>query len=140
MAYGSATAEAGEELKNDKGLPDGTPTQETMVVETQDALEMTNGTQVPLIPESTPGVKPRSSLLLQMDKHRRMCQERNDIYLCEVDILAGLRKTQSAKLRELNELKAKVTLMKQSHHGPRSSKKAIKEMGAEDNLKRVQQE
>jgi hypothetical protein len=57
-----------------------------------------------------------------------------------VDILAGLRKTQSAKLRELNELKTKVTLMKQSHHGPRSSKKAIKEMGAEDDLKRVQQE
>jgi hypothetical protein len=54
----------------------------------------------------------RSSILLQMDKHRRMCQERHDIYLCEVNILAGLRKTQSIKLRELNEIKAKVTLSK----------------------------
>ena len=75
-----------------------------------------------------------------MDKHRRLCQERHDIHLCEVDILAGLRKTQSAKFKELNEIKAKVTLIKQSHHGPRSSKKAIKEMEAEDDLKRVQQE
>jgi len=64
-------------------------------------------------------------MLLKMDKHRRMCQQRHEMYLCEVDILAGLTKTQSVKLRELNELKAKVTLMKQSHHGPRSSKKAI---------------
>ena len=86
------------------------------------------------------GVKPKNSLLLQMDKHRRMCQERHDIYLCEVDILAGLRKAQSIKLRELNEIKAKVTLIKQSHHGPRSSKKAIKEMEVEGDLKRVQQE
>jgi hypothetical protein len=43
MAYGSTTAEAGEELKNDKGLPDGTPTQETMVVETQDAMRALEG-------------------------------------------------------------------------------------------------
>ena len=110
------------------------------MVETQEDMEMTTGTQVPLISESTLGVKPRSSLLLQMDKHHRMCQERHDIYLCEVDILAGLRKTQSIKLRELNEIKTKVTLIKQSHHGPRSSKKAINEMEAEEDLKRVQQE
>jgi hypothetical protein len=90
---GASTAEVEEELKSDKGLPTGTPTQGAIMVETQEDMEMTTGTQVPLIPESTPGVKPRSSLLLQMDRHRRMCQERNDIYLCEVDILAGLRKT-----------------------------------------------
>jgi hypothetical protein len=47
-----------------------------------------------------------------MDRHRRLCQERHDIYLCEVDILAGLRKTQSTKLREMNEIKNKLTLSK----------------------------
>jgi hypothetical protein len=79
--------------------------------ETLDITPQRAGTLVP----STEGDKehiPRSSILLQMDKHRRMCQERHDIYLCEVNILAGLRKTQSIKLRELNEIKAKVTLSK----------------------------
>ena len=51
-------------------------------------------------------------MLLKMDRHRRLCQKRHDIYLCEVDILAGLRKTQSTKLRELNEIKNKLTLSK----------------------------
>ena len=108
--------------------------------DTQEDISQIAGTPVPSITESNSELKPRSSVFLQMDKHRRLCQERHDIYLCEVDILAGLRKTQSAKLRELNEIKTKVTLSKQSHRGPRSSKKAIKEMAAEDDLKRVQLE
>ena len=75
-----------------------------------------------------------------MDKHRRLRKERHDLYQCEVDILGGLRKTQSDKLRELNDIKTKMTLSKQSHRGPRTSKKAIKEIGLEDDLKRLQLE
>ena len=97
---------------------------------TQEDIPQKAGTLSPVITESNSESKPRVSVLLQMDKHRRLCQERHDIYLCEVDILAGLRKTQGTKLRELNEIKAKVTLSKQSHRGPRSCKKAIKEMEA----------
>ena len=33
-----------------------------------------------------------------------------------------------------------MTLSKQSHRGPRTSKKAIKEIGAEEDLKRLQLE
>jgi hypothetical protein len=54
-----------------------------------------------------------------------------------VEILKGLRKSQNAKLRELNEIKSKVTLNKQSQRGPRTSKKAIMEMTAEDDLKKI---
>ena len=96
----------------------------------QENIPQKTGRLAPVITENNSEPKPKSSVLLQMDKHRRLCQERHDIYLCEVDILAGLRKAQGIKLRELNEIKAKVTLSKQSHHGPRSSKKAIKEMEA----------
>jgi hypothetical protein len=101
-------------------------------------MEQLSGTPVPHSSVNTQETVPRSSLLLQMDKHRRLCKERHDLYLCEVDILGSLRKTQSAKLRELNEIKTKVTLSKQSHRGPRASKKAIKEMKAgDDDLKRL---
>ena len=44
MTNGTSTAEVVEELKNDQGLPAGTPIQETMMVETQDDMEMKNGT------------------------------------------------------------------------------------------------
>ena len=107
------------------------------MVETQYNMEQISGTPGPHTPVNTQGTVPRSSLFLQMDKHRRLCKERHDLYLCEVAILGGLKKTQSVKLRELNEIKTKVTLSKQSHRGPRTSKKAIKEMGAEDDHKRL---
>jgi hypothetical protein len=51
MAYGPTTVEAGEEHKSDKGLPTGTPTQETMVVGTHEDMRALEG-------------KPRNSLLL----------------------------------------------------------------------------
>ena len=79
---------------------------------TQEDIPQKARTLAPVVIESNSEYKPRSSVLLQMDKHRRLCQERHDIYQCEVDILAGLRKTQSVKFRELNEIKAKVTLSK----------------------------
>ena len=69
---------------------------------TQEDIPQTAGTLAPVITESNSEPKPRVSVLLQMDKHRRLCQERHDIYLCEVEILTGLRKTQSTKLRKLN--------------------------------------
>jgi hypothetical protein len=105
--------------------------------DTQEDKSQMNGTGVPYITESNSERKPRSSVFLQMDKLRRLRQERHDIYLCEVEILTGLRKSQNAKLRELNEIKSKVTLNKQSQRGPRTSKKAIMEMTAEDDLKKV---
>ena len=82
------------------------------MIENQHNMKQISGIPVPHTPVNTQGTVPRSSLLLQMDKHRRLCKEQHDLYLCEVDILGELRKTQSVKLRELNEIKTKVTLSK----------------------------
>jgi tRNA U34 5-carboxymethylaminomethyl modifying enzyme MnmG/GidA len=72
-----------------------------------------------------------------MDKHRRLCKEKHDLYLCEVDILGGLRKTQSAKLRELNEAKANAVSSDRAHNESRSSKKAMRELAVQEELKRL---
>jgi methylmalonyl-CoA mutase len=63
-------------------------------------------------------------------------EKEDPIDILEVDNKA----VRESQIRRLNEIKSNVTLIKQSHHGPRSSKKAIKEMEVEGDLKRVQQE